>query len=215
MASYHGHLTLSSILGAAYGAVGAWQLQLDWGPVFLGAGLTTLAGLLPDLDSDSSIPVRELFGVAAAVVPLFMLRRLLRRGLPGDEILVICALAYIVIRYGLSALFKRLTVHRGMFHSIPAMFITGLAVFALDKGSDLKVRVYLAGGAMIGFLSHLVLDEIYAVNFMGLRFKPNKYAGSALKLMSSSWTATLTTYALLIILVYLVWIDVAPELRRG
>jgi len=45
MASYRGHLMFSSVLGAAYGgaAVGLWDL--DWGPVFLGAGLTTIGGL--------------------------------------------------------------------------------------------------------------------------------------------------------------------------
>src|SRR5205823_13701277 len=66
MASYVGHLTFSSMLGAAAGGFAAWQLHLDWGPVFLGAGLTTLGGLLPDLDSDSGVPVREVFGLAAA-----------------------------------------------------------------------------------------------------------------------------------------------------
>ena len=31
---------------------------------------------LPDLDSDSGVPVRELFGVAAATVPFLLLQRL-------------------------------------------------------------------------------------------------------------------------------------------
>ncbi len=50
---------------------------------------------------------------------------------------------------------------------------------------------------MLGFLSHLVLDELYSVDFMGLRVRLNKYAGSALKLASRSWPATLTTYVIL------------------
>ena len=50
---------------------------------------------------------------------------------------------------------------------------------------------------MIGFLSHLILDEIYSVDFMGARLRLNKYAGSALKLVSKSWPATVTTYLLL------------------
>jgi hypothetical protein len=207
MASYHGHLMLSSALGAAYAGFAAWQWQFDWPLVFLGAGLTTVAGLLPDLDSQSGVPVRELFNLAAVVVPLMLLRRLFRLGLPADEILVILAAAYVVIRYGVSAVFKRLTVHRGMFHSIPAMLIAGLAVFLIDHGSTLPARLFLAGGVMIGFLSHLVLDELCSVDFMGLKLHLNRYAGSAVKLRSKSWTATLTCYSLLAALAYLTWRD--------
>ena len=100
-----------------------------------------------------------------------------------------------MIRYGLSHLFKHLTVHRGMFHSIPAMLIAGLIVFLLDHGSDLTVRLFLAGGVMIGFLSHLVLDELCSVDFMGMHLK--KSAGSALKLVSKSLPATLICYGIL------------------
>ena len=214
MASYHGHLMLSSVLGTACGACAAWQLDLDWGPVFLGAGLTALGGLLPDLDSDSGVPVRELFSVAAVVVPLFILRRLWRRGVPADEILVVVGFSYVFIRYALSGLFKRLTVHRGMFHSLPAMLIAGLAVFLLDKGSPIESRLFLTACVMIGFLSHLVLDELCSVDFNGLKLRLNKYAGSALKLTSPSWVGTLTCYTILAGLSYLTWQDVArtPDL---
>jgi hypothetical protein len=58
---------------------------------------------------------------------------------------------------------------------------------------------------MIGFLSHLVLDELCAVDFMGVRVRFNKFAGSALKFGSPSWSATLATYALLGILGFLAW----------
>jgi hypothetical protein len=207
MASYRGHLAFASALGAAYGGFAAWQLHLGWGPVVLGAGLTTVGGLLPDLDSDNGVPVRELFGLLAAVVPMLLLRRLLREDLPLDESLASVAIVYVAIRYGLSHLFRRLTVHRGMFHSLPAMCIAGLVVFLIDKGSPTSVRLFLAGGVMIGFLSHLVLDELFSVDFMGLRPRLKKSAGSALKLASTSWPATLTCYFLLAALGYLTWRD--------
>ena len=62
MANFQTHLSVAAALGAGYGAAGAWYGHLDWGPVFLGAALTALGGMLPDLDSDSGVPVRELFG---------------------------------------------------------------------------------------------------------------------------------------------------------
>src|SRR5215207_1835810 len=102
MASYQGHLSLSTVLGAAYGGYGALHLQLDWGPVFLGAGLTALGGLLPDLDSDSGVPVRELFGLAAAAAPFLLLERLRMSeyNFTSEQVLVLLCGAYLFIRYG-------------------------------------------------------------------------------------------------------------------
>jgi membrane-bound metal-dependent hydrolase YbcI (DUF457 family) len=202
MASYRGHLMLSAPLGAAYGAAALYRPEFDWGPVVLGAGVTTVGGLLPDLDSDSGVPVRELFGITAAAAAV-LLYHPLRDRLPLEQALAVLAAAYFFIRYGVSAFFKRWTVHRGMFHSIPAMFIAGLLVYLGYPSPDGLIRLYLAGGVMLGFLSHLVLDEFYAVDFMGVRLHFNKFAGSAVKFVSPSWPATLFTYALLGVLGYL------------
>lgn len=227
MASYQGHLMFSSVLGAAYGSVGVWKLNLDWGPAFLGAGVTTIGGLLPDLDSDSGVPVRELFSLAATIVPLFLLHRL-RAEFTLEQTLALLGGLYLFIRYGMSRIFKNYTVHRGMFHSIPAMLISGLIVFLIyhpapprrgDPFADQlfqlhlfdtdftlsKYRCYLAVAVMLGFLSHLVLDELYSVDFMGATLKLNKFAGSAVKFWSPSLLATMICYAVLGALGFAVW----------
>lgn len=211
MASYQGHLMFSSALGAAYGCVGSLQLNLDWGPSFLAAGVTTLGGLLPDLDSDSGKPVREMFGLAATVLPLLMLQRLRGYGFDLEQTLVVLGGVYLFIRFVLAKFFRRLTVHRGMFHSIPAMLISGIIVFQLYQHGDEFMSWYLAGGVMVGFLSHLVLDEIYAVDFNGVRIKLNAFAGSALKFWSPSWRATLFTYAVLGVLGWGLWHHYNPD----
>lgn len=203
MASYHGHLAFSSALGAAYGSVGVSQWEMDWGAALLGAGLTSIGGLLPDLDSDSSVPVRELFGLAAAVTPFLLVRRVMNHGFSTEQTLVILFGVYFFIRYGARALLARLTVHRGMFHSIPAMFIAGLTVFLLYHSSFAFVRLYLAGAIMLGFLSHLLLDSWCTVDLLGAKLHLKKHAGSPLKFLSASWQATLTTYGLLAWLIYL------------
>jgi hypothetical protein len=210
MASFYGHITTSAVLGGIVGGVGSYYFGFDWGSVFLAAGLTTIGGMLPDLDSDSGIPARELFGLAGVFVPLLLFERLKSFGLTMEQLLVVLAATYLLVRYGVAALFKRITVHRGMFHSIPALFISGLAIFLMHcpeqlQGDELRRRLYYAVGTMIGFLSHLVLDEIFAVDLMGLVPKLNQFAGSALKLKSDSWVATLFTYAILIGLAYLAW----------
>ena len=215
MANFKGHITTSGVLGIAVGAAGKYYLNYDWGVTGLAAGLTTVGGMLPDLDSDSGIPVRELFGLAGVIVPLMLVHRLQSQHLTPEQILVIMALAYLFVRYGLSKLFRRISVHRGMFHSVPAMLIAGLAVFLMhhdpDKAltaAEMSERLYLAGGVMIGFLSHLVLDELFAVNLIGVVPRLNQFAGSALKLSSKSWLATLTTYAILIVLAYFAWVSI-------
>src|SRR5205809_5773519 len=148
MASYAGHLSLSAVLGAAYGSVGAYYYQLDWGPAILAAGLTTIGGVLPDLDSDSGVPVRELFGLGAVVVPFLMLRRLLNLQLTFEELVVVMAGIYLLVRYGLAEIFKRITVHRGIFHSVPARAIAGLAVFPLYHSPDPQIAICLALGTI-------------------------------------------------------------------
>ncbi|MBL8798229.1 MAG: metal-dependent hydrolase [Planctomycetia bacterium] len=202
MASYRGHLTFSSILGVGYGAAALYYWELDVITAALGAGLTAASGMLPDLDSDSGVPVRALFGGAAVIIPLLMLPRLLRAQLPLEQVLLLLASVHFFVRYGASALFKKVTVHRGMFHSVPAMLISGLAVFLLYHHADDLVRYYLAGGVMLGFLSHLVLDELCSVDIVGAKVKLNQFAGTALKFFSPSWGATALTYLILACLAY-------------
>ena len=60
---------------------------------------------------------------------------------------------------------------------------------------------------MIGFLSHLILDEIYSVDLNGLRVKLKASAGSALKFFSSSITASMVCYGMMGALLYLAYTD--------
>ena len=119
-----------------------------------------------------------------------------------EELVVVMAGIYLFVRYGMSEIFKHITVHRGIFHSVPAMAIAGLAVFLLYHNPDPQMRIYLALGTMIGFLSHLVLDELCSVDFSGVAIHVNQFGGSALKLYSQSWPVTVSTYLLLFSLGY-------------
>jgi hypothetical protein len=214
MASYRGHLTFSTGLGLAYGGLAAWKLGVPLPVAGVGGLFTALGGLLPDLDSDSGVPVRELFGLAGAAVPLLMLRSLAHSGMSAEETLLAAAAIYAVIRYGLSTIFKHMTVHRGMFHSIPAMLVAGLIVFLAYRHPVFELRAYLAIGVMVGFLSHLVLDELCAVDFRGLTPKLNQFAGSAVKLKSESWLANAVCYGLLFGLGYIAYGQYQPS-RTG
>lgn len=205
MAGFRMHITVSGALGITYGGLAIKPLGYDPETAVLAAALTTVGGMLPDLDSDSGVPVREMFGLASAVVPVMLIPWLVQFGLTSEGVLAAMLFSYVLIRYVIAKLFKRLSVHRGMYHSIPAMLIAGLVVYLGYHTPNRNMRVLFAVGTMVGFLSHLVLDEIYSVNFQGVKIKLKASAGSAVKFVSPSWIGTAACYALLGGLSYLAY----------
>jgi membrane-bound metal-dependent hydrolase YbcI (DUF457 family) len=207
VAGFRTHITVSGICGVVYGGAAVQPLGFHWDAAVLAAGLTTASGMLPDLDSDSGVPVRELFSLAAIIGPLLLIPRLEHMDLSRETILAAMLFGYIFIRYVVANLFKQFTVHRGMYHSIPAMLIAGLGVYLAYHSPNRNLRLLLAGGVMIGFLSHLILDEIYSVDFRGVKIKLKSSAGSAVKLASTSFFATITCYLILGGLIYVAYQD--------
>jgi hypothetical protein len=215
VAGFRTHITVSGALGVIYGGASVHPMGFPTEAAILAAGLTTVGGMLPDLDSDSGVPVREMFGLAAIVVPLTMVPRLHHMGVSQEGILATLLFGYIIIRYGLSRVFKRFTVHRGMFHSLPAMLLAGLVVYLGYHSPNRDIRLLFAGGVMIGFMSHLLLDELYSVDIRGVKIKLNKYAGTAVKFASPSFPATAVCYGLLGGLLYLAYLDYKETAADG
>ena len=206
MAAYREHLTTSCVLGIG---VASGAIAVGFTPVqgVLAGTITGIGGILPDLDSESGRPVREIFGVTAALAPLVMMQRLLEWGGNTDGAMLLSVLLYVSVRYGGATLLGLLAVHRGMYHSIPAMLIAGELAFLGYKSDQLTMKLLMAGGIMVGFFSHLLLDELYAVEWRGMKVRLNKFAGSAVKLTGKSWPANIFAYGLLFTLTYSVWID--------
>ena len=196
MAGFRTHITVSAGCGLLYGAGAVNPLGFATDTAVLAAGVCAAGGMLPDLDSDSGVPVRAAGGLIAAISPLLLLPRLQAAGFSYDGTLAAMAGFYLVVRYPVVGLFKRLTVHRGMWHSLPAMLIAGLAVY-LEYGGPVRNKLLLAGGVMVGFLSHLILDELFSLDFNGVRLKLKSSAGTAVKLVSPSVWATCVCYGIL------------------
>jgi membrane-bound metal-dependent hydrolase YbcI (DUF457 family) len=205
MAGFKTHITVSSLLGAGYGGAAYWMYGVPWPTCVLAGGLCGVAGMLPDIDSDSGTPLRESVAFAAAVVPMMMLHHFQHWGLSHELIVLAGAAVYLLIRFGLSALLKRYTVHRGMFHSLPAAVIFGQIAFLLASGDDWRLRAYKAGAVVVGYLSHLLLDEIYSIQWSRGRVKSS--FGTALKLFGHSWPANLSAYAKLAVLTAVIFFE--------
>jgi hypothetical protein len=203
MAAFRQHLTISSLLGAGYTA-GTLSAGVEWTHAVLAGAGCAIAGMLPDLDSASGRPARELFGVTAVAAPLLLLHRMHHAGLTPEGMILFAGALYIAIRFGFAWVFRHLTVHRGMFHSVPAALISAELAYLAHDCPEPHGRLILAGGVLLGFLSHLVLDELSSVDARGLTVRLNKAAGSALKLASRSPLATATAWLILLGLTYLI-----------
>jgi membrane-bound metal-dependent hydrolase YbcI (DUF457 family) len=188
MADYKTHITFSSLLAGC---------------------LTGIAGMLPDLDSETGKPIREVFGFTAAIAPLVLSHRLHEWGGSNEGALLLAVMLYATIRYGAMWVLGMATVHRGMFHSIPALVIAAELTFLSFKGYAPQMRLLLALGVGLGFASHLILDEVYSVEWTGIRVKLKSSAGSAVKFIGKDWGANILAYGLLFTLSYAVLTDAA------
>ena len=203
MAGFKTHITFSSILGAGYGTAAYFLYDVPVPSCILAAGLCGVSGMLPDLDSGPGRPLHESMAFAAAVVPVMSIHHLQHMGLSQEMIIIICAGLYLLIRFGGAMLLKHFTEHRGMFHSLPAAAIFGEVAFLLASG-DNRLRLYKAGAVVLGYMSHLLLDEIWSIEWShGLHFKSS--FGTALKLFGHKWGANLSAYAKLAVLTSLIF----------
>jgi membrane-bound metal-dependent hydrolase YbcI (DUF457 family) len=207
MANYQTHLTVSGMLGVTYGLSAAYTGPFNGVQRALAGCLTGIAGMLPDLDSESGRPVREVFGAVAAIAPLVLMNRLETWGGGREAALLLAVLVYVAIRYGAANVLKLVSVHRGMFHSIPAMLIAGELTFLGYQHPDVRVKLLMGVGVALGFGSHLLLDEIYSVSWNGVIVRMKASAGSALKLVGKDWSANIVAYGLLFTLSYAMLVD--------
>lgn len=168
----------------------------------------TLGGLLPDIDSESSTPVRVGFRVVSMAVAFAMVIHYTDR-YSVSMLLGLWALTYITIRHGILRLYSHLTVHRGVVHSVPYMALLALLavyssyyLFEQNTVSSWFIGAFVLGGALI----HLILDEMYSVNLLGVRLK--KSFGTALKFFE--WDRKFT-YIILYGLVISLW-GLAPSM---
>jgi hypothetical protein len=199
MAGFRMHVGTSTLLGCCY----AGALNLGYGvPIdtaIVSGAMCGFSGMLPDLDSDYGVPLRETMAFTAATIPMLLVARLQSFALSHDAMVLAAVGMYLLMRFGVTNLIRKYTVHRGMFHSFPTMFIFGGLAFLASGASPIEVRCYKAGGVMGGFLSHLILDEIYAVEWKGGRWRLKKSFGTAMKFWGDDPWSNFSTYAKLAI----------------
>ena len=201
MSNYATHIAVGTVVS---GALATLTVGADVvGPEDIMA--VTLAGVagsvLPDIDLRDSRASTILFS-GIAVFTSFCVLFINAENYSIAELWVLWLGCLVFVRYGLHALFYRISVHRGVWHSLLAgVFWAGLtAVVFHDLLGRHQGVAWLGGGFMfVGYLTHLVLDEIYAVDFMGNRLKAS--FGSALKFIDARYPGHSLSMAMLTILV--------------
>jgi hypothetical protein len=220
MANYKTHLSV----GVFFGIIGAILscFFLFGGHYILNMLIiifVSIGSILPDLDSDESIPFKIVFWFFSILGGLALFIFLQKNGhLGASERWALSLIFSFFIRFVVGKIFMRFTSHRGMFHSIPAGLIFGLLCFYFLDTLRLSAEysLILSFALFLGYISHLILDEIYAgVNFRGIFFIPKKSLGSALKFFSGSQSANTFTYFILSILLFFLWPKVNPEIFRA
>jgi hypothetical protein len=146
----------------------------------------TLAGVLgsvlPDIDLEESRPARAMFS-GLAIFFSFAVLFSLERKYSIVEMLILWLGTLVLVRYVGKELFFRFSYHRGIWHSVLALVLCSLVtacVFSKLLGRDPAVAWLGAAFMGAGYLTHLILDEIYSVDVMDTRVKSS--FGTALKL---------------------------------
>jgi membrane-bound metal-dependent hydrolase YbcI (DUF457 family) len=202
LGNYRQHITFAAALGTFYAWAAFVFAGVHWLYGSVAALLTTLSGLLPDLDSDSGVEMKGFTGILGVLVALAVWQKMGKfTPEPAFEFhlwAVVCS--FVMVRHGLRRIVGRLTVHRGMSHSLPTCAVWGALAYLYYPTDQHLLRIVMAVAVMTGFFSHLLLDEICSVDLKGARV--NKAFGTAIKLWAPSPWATIGMYALLS---YLSW----------
>lgn len=197
MANFTTHIAVGTVVS---GALATLTLAADVvAPENLVA--VTLAGVLgsvlPDIDLKDSRASKTMFaglGIFFSFAALFNAATKFSIA----ELWIIWLGTLVLVRYGLHYVFHRTSVHRGIWHSVIAGVFSSVAtalVFYYVLKKPEGVAWLAAGFMMIGYITHLVLDEMYSVDVMDTRIKAS--FGTALKLFDRRypWASVAMTAA--------------------
>ncbi|HXF53738.1 MAG TPA: metal-dependent hydrolase [Hyphomicrobiaceae bacterium] len=166
----------------------------------------TLAGVfgsvLPDIDLRDSRPSRAFFSCLAIFLSFCVLFAVAHR-FSIVEMWIAWLGTLLAVRYGLQLIFLRFSAHRGIWHSVVAgLFFWFLTAIIFHRGFGYHEGVaWLAGGFLfIGYITHLVLDELYSVDVFDTRIKAS--FGSALKLYDGKHLGDSAVVALACVLAF-------------
>lgn len=207
MANFHTHVSVGFVVSGVLALLSFKAGTISDNEFATATLIGTVGSLLPDIDSDKSTPAKIGFNLLSIMVVFAVLSHW-REQLSFIAMLITWAVGYVLVRYGLFWVFGRVTVHRGMIHSVPFMALLGLALVCLNFygfANSAFISWFYGSMLFLGSLVHLILDELYSVNLLGLKIK--RSSGTAMKFYQSKYP---WRYAILYALVATLWF-IAPS----
>jgi hypothetical protein len=204
MANFPTHIAVGTVVSGALATVTVAADMVAPENIVAVTLAGVLGSVLPDIDLKDSRPARAMFaglGVFFSFAVLFSLERKYSIA----EMLVLWLGTLLFVRYVAKEIFFRFSYHRGVWHSLLALVFCSLItawVYSKLLGRDEGVAWLAAGFMAIGFLTHLILDEIYSVDVMDTRIKAS--FGTALKLFDYKHLGHSSAMAVTAVLVFLV-----------
>lgn len=203
MANFNTHLNVAFMVSGTLSLTVYKAGLIDDSGFLMCVALGTIGGLLPDLDSDNSTPIKLGFNIISFVFAFGLVMHW-RSELSLLALIVLWLVGYGFMRYVVFSVFTTITVHRGVIHSVPYMAILGLGLTCLSYyGLQLPLTTSWFYGSFlfIGALVHLLLDELYSVNLSNMKMK--RSSGTAMKFYQhkDKWWYLLL-YATVVLLVY-------------
>jgi hypothetical protein len=182
MANFPTHIAVGTVVSGALATVTVAADMIAPENVVAVTLAGVLGSVLPDIDLEDSRPARAMFS-GLAIFFSFAVLFGLERKYSIAEMLLLWLGTLLFVRYVAKEVFFRFSYHRGVWHSLLAMlfcaFVTAW-IFSRLLGRHDGVAWLGAVFMGVGYVTHLVLDEIYSVDVMDTRVKAS--FGTALKL---------------------------------
>lgn len=202
MANFRAHLTVGALVAGAAAFVSYGEGLSTPAETQALFALGTAASLLPDIDADDSQPVRAVFQLAGIGLGFLAAFALADRVGLLEQLLIWLGVA-LLVSFPLRWAFGRLTVHRGLWHSLLMALALALAAVVVADGvlgHPPRMAWLIGGFTLLGYLTHLTLDEIASVDLMNRRVK--RSFGTALKPLSlRAWPWTLALLGGVVVLI--------------
>ncbi len=183
MANFTTHIAVGTVVSGALATITLGANVINHGSLVAVTMAGVVGSILPDIDLKESRPSRALF----AGLGIFFSFAVLFCASPSYSLVELWILwlgTLVGVRYGVHAVFHRIAVHRGVWHSLLAAVFCGLLtslVFKYILGTPDGIAWLGAAFLVVGYVTHLILDELYSVDVMDTRIKAS--FGTALKLV--------------------------------
>jgi len=191
------------IAGTSCGVIGYMYASVPL-PESVSAGvLCYISSLLPDIDSPVSKPAEFVVNICSALVPTLLFSYFSEYHLHTSSYITLAMVGYLATGILIKQIIRRITVHRGIIHSIPMAVLWGAIVFILFRQEDSIIQNSMSLSAISGFIVHLLIDEMFSVvDISGGTFMPKRSFGTALKLTGMSAFSTILMYVFLSVVLW-------------